>query len=461
MRRVVSLALALIAIRAYADCQATSPASPYTVDVHSPACWASAPCLQNTPIHFSVTPPSGGCYIPFYGPCKPYVIDSCDTLTWHFGDGTPPQVVHGSGEVDHVFPTPGYFEVEVDIANARGTGTVHGSAYICAVPVTVVRFTKTTYDVPESGGSVTVTLERSGDLSRPFTLDYLTLPNWPPGDFVRNLEPLAMKVSFSPGETVKAITHRVQDDAVFTGDSTHSISVQSDGAVVMENSFVAIATIHVADDDAGPELSIDDVTVPEGDLSVWIEIPVHLSAPAADRVYAWCSAHDGTARAGVDYQPGANPVTFEPGQTSAACRVLILGNFKAEPDKTFTVSTEPVLGPVIVKKGTALCTLKNDDAPEQPPVEPPPAQSLAFIPATLRTSRTTETVMLQSAIAETVSLRSSAPEVVQVEPSVSAPGAVRLVILKPGVATITATADTAVATLGVVVVPPPRRRAAH
>jgi hypothetical protein len=144
-------------------------------------------------------------------------------------------------------------------------------------------------------------------------------------------------------------------------------------------------------------------------------------------------------------------------------QVRILGNSRIEPDKTFTVSADPVLGPVMVKKATALCTLKNDDAaepPPEPPAEPPP-QVLSFVPASLRTSRTTETVWLQATIAAKVSLRSSAPDVVQVEPSGSAPGAVRLVILRPGLATVTATAESSVATLDLVVVPPPRRRAVH
>ncbi len=461
MRRLLIIALPLLAVHAHADCGATSPPSSYSVVFHAPACDAAGPCVQNKSIHFSITSSNGGCYIPFYpGPCPPpYAIDACDTLTWDFGDGTSAQIVRGSGEIDRVFPKAGSFVIRIDIRNGAGSGTIYGSTYICADPPSFVRFTKPVYDVAENGGSVTVTLVRSGDLSRAFTLDYTTFPNWPPGDFVRNLEPLAMKVSFAAGETVKNITHRVQDDAVFSGDSDHSVGVVSDGAAVMDGRSVTTAIIHVIEDERGPEFTIDDLAVPEGDGEHAVNFSLHLSKPATDRVYAWCVPHDGTAHAGIDFLLLGSTAIFEPGQTLATCQVRILGNTFVEPDKTFTVSTDPVQGPVTVKKGTALCTLINDDVPQVPPV---PRQSLSFSPAAARlTAGVTAAVMLNAAIPANVMLRSSAPRVVQVDSSFVAPGLLRLVALTPGVAAVTATDGAASATIEVNVITAPRHRAAR
>jgi PKD repeat protein len=369
MPRALVLSLLLISIRAYADCKSAVGPSQYTVDVHSPVCNAGSPCLQNTPIHFSAAARAGdSCFIPFYpGPCPPpYAIDSCDTLSWDFGDGTPAVIVHGSGEVDHIFPKTGNFTVQVTISSGAGTGTIRGAAYVCANPPSFVRFGQPVYTVAENGGSVTITLERSGDLSRAIDLDYTTFPNDPPAEFVHNLEPLAMKISFAPGEATKTITHRVQDDNVFTGDSDHSIGVLSDGAAVMDAGPVTTAVIRVADDEPGPALTIDDVTVPEGNGEHTIDFPLHLSAPAAAPVLVWCVPHDGTAHAGTDFYLSGSAATFEPGQTSATCQVTILANTIPEPAKTFTVSTDPVQGPVTVKKGTALGTLTNDDGAQSP-----------------------------------------------------------------------------------------------
>ncbi|MEA2416291.1 MAG: hypothetical protein QOI58_2948 [Thermoanaerobaculia bacterium] len=458
MRRAAAFVLLLIAVRVFGDCGATSPASSYTVDFHSPVCNAGTPCLQNTSIHFSVAPRAGSCYIPLYpGPCPaPYVIDSCDTLTWDFGDGTPAAVVQGNAAIDHVFQKSGSFNVQVDIRGNAGSGTVRGFAYVCANPPSYVRFSQPVYDAAENGGSVTVTLERSGDLSRAFDLDYATFPNWPPGDFVRNLEPLAMKVSFAPGQTTKTITHRVQDDSVFGGDSDHSVGVVSDGAAVMDGGSVTTAVIHIADDESGSEFTIDDVTVPEGNAAHTIDFPLHLSKPVAEPVYVWCLPHDGTAHAGMDFYLRGSAAIFEPGQINAACQVTIIGNSVSEPAKTFTVSTDPVQGPVTVKKGTALATLINDDE------APLPSQALTFDPASLRIAAGAgDAVSVGAAIPARITLTSSDPEVVRVDASVAAPGVVRLTAMKAGMATITATDGIASATLRVEVTSPPRRRAAR
>lgn len=456
MRRVFFLASLLLAIRAFADCAAQHPPSSYTVDFHAPACTSASPCLQGKPIHFSVTPRSGSCYIPFYpGPCPPpYTIDACDMLTWDFGDGTPKQTVAGNGNVEHVFPVAGSFEINVDIKNNGGTGSIHGSAYVCADPPAYVHFTKSDYDVSESGGTVTVTLQRSGDTSRAFTLDYNTFPNG--SEFVRNLEPLMTKVSFAAGETTKSIVHRVQDDSVFTGDSDHSIGVVSDGAVVMDGGPVTVSNIRVIEDESGAEFTIDDLTVPEGNGLHPVMFTIHLSRPATDRVYAWCVPHDGTAKGGTDFQVAGSTAIIEPGQTSATCKVDILGNSVPGSDKTFTVTTDPVMGPVTVKKGTALCTITNDD------VEIPVTPALWFAPSSLRLmTGELGSAPLSATVPLHVELVSSDPSVALVGSSVAAPGVVRVTALKPGHATITATAGALSDVLEVEVTPIPRRRATH
>ena len=443
MRRALPLALLFFANPLHADCHSTAPASQYSVTVKAPACNAALPCLQHAPIHFSAF---GSCSpLPFGGTCPaPYVIDSCDTLTWNFGDGTPKQTVYGSGEVDHVFPIPGNFTVYVDITGPAGTGTVHGSAYICADPPSYVRFSKPEYDVSEHGGSVTVTLERSGDTARGFSLQYNTFPNG--AAFVRNLEPLMMTVNFAPGETTKQIVHRVQDDAVFTGDSDHSIGVVSDGAAVMEFGPVATSNIRVLEDEPGPELTVDDVTVPEGDGPHPVTFVLHLSQPATDRVYAWCVPHDGTAHAGIDFVYLGNSAVIEPGATSGTCQVQVLGNTFVEKDKTFTLTTDPILGPVTVKKGTATCTLTNDDVPGGPALWFPN-------PTLLMTAGGKGLATLSATGPMNVSLASSDPSVVAVGRSTTAPSAIELTALSSGTASITATSGPLTARLLVNVAP--------
>src|SRR5437764_5633825 len=197
MKRVFIAVLLLAAVRLHANCRASAPPSQYSVAYQGPECTSSAPCVQGSSIHFAVVP-ANGCYIPFFpGPCPPpYVIDACDTLTWDFGDGTAPVSVSGSGAVDHVFARTGNLPIYVTIANPGGSTTIHGSAYVCANPPTYVRFSKARYDVSENAGTVTVTVERSGDTSRPFTIEYITAAG---AEFVRTLEVINTTISFAAG----------------------------------------------------------------------------------------------------------------------------------------------------------------------------------------------------------------------------------------------------------------------
>jgi hypothetical protein len=357
VRRVAIAVLSLCAVMARADCSAGFVPNQFAVAFHGPPCNAGAPCVEKTPVHFSIGPPTGTCYIPLYGPCKwvPYPIDACDTLTWDFGDGTLPVVVRGSGDVEHVFDRPGNYDFTIGVRNAVGRGTIYGSTYICAGPPVFLRFASKIYEVAEDAGSVAVTLERSGDVSSAFAIQYESLAG------SGKIEPLSMTVSFAAGETTRTIVQRVIDDGAFTGDRDDYVGIRSDGAAVTESGSTAVANVRVLEDEPGPRLTIDDVTAPEGDGEHVIDVPLHLTMPASDRVYLNCTPRDGTAHEGVDFRLVDYSVIFEPGQSSAACRMRILGNRFAEPDKTFTVSADPVLGPVSVKRRTALCTLINDD----------------------------------------------------------------------------------------------------
>jgi len=408
-------------IRALADCSANRVPSQYSIEVVSPACNSSAPCLVNRPVHFSLKP-ANGCYIPFYpGPCPaPYVIDSCDLVTWNFNDGTAPKQVTGSGDVDHAFPGVGSFVVDIEVRNANGAASLHGSAYVCADPPTFVRFSAPRYDVSETAGTVTVTIERSGDTTRPFTLEYDTAPGMNTGDYVRNLEVRNDPVSFAAGETQKQVVHKIKDDNVFLGDFEYGIGiVDRVGNVVTETGPVTVTFIAVKDDEPGPELTMDDVTLPEGNGPQLVNVPLHLSRPAADTVYAWCVPHDGTARAGTDFKLLGYSAVFNPGQTEAVCQMQTIGNTTVENDKTFTVVADPVMGPVTVTRGTALVTLTNDDHPfVPPPPPPPPPQSLSFETTKAQISvGLTTSVMLYGTYTGTAHLTSSDPNVVAVEAS--------------------------------------------
>jgi Tol biopolymer transport system component len=88
---------------------------------------------------------------------------------------------------------------------------------------------------------------------------------------------------------------------------------------------------------------------------------------------AWSTA-DGTATGGADFRAAAGQVVFDPGQTSAAVAVDVLGDSASEPSETFRLAIHDAVNAVVSRAaGTGTIT---DDDPEAPPAAdggtPPP-----------------------------------------------------------------------------------------
>lgn len=89
-----------------------------------------------------------------------------------------------------------------------------------------------------------------------------------------------------------------------------------------------------------PTLSIDDVTVTEGDAgSQAATFTVTLSAPSSQVVTVTAATADTTATSGADYTvTGPGTLTFNPGVTTQVVTVPVLGDLLDEPDETYVVN---------------------------------------------------------------------------------------------------------------------------
>ncbi len=145
--------------------------------------------------------------------------------------------------------------------------------------------------------------------------------------------------------------------------------------------------------DNDPGLSINDVSLPEGNSGVTLfAFTVTSTQPAA----AGCpitvpySTSDGTANSGTDYAPASGTVTIPAGSTtSGPITVQVFGDAVTEPDETFNVNlgtpTVPSTAipqcsaPPRVVKGTGVGTIQNDDGGVPPPPPGPPTTSALTI----------------------------------------------------------------------------------
>jgi hypothetical protein len=125
----------------------------------------------------------------------------------------------------------------------------------------------------------------------------------------------------------------VNGDATFEGDETFAVNLSSAvNAVVVDGQ--AQGTIQ--NDDSQPSLSINDVTVSEGNAdAVFV---VSLSSPSSQTVTVGLATMNGSATAGSDYQTGTGMITFLPGETTRLPNVPIVNDSLDEPDELFTLN---------------------------------------------------------------------------------------------------------------------------
>jgi hypothetical protein len=114
-------------------------------------------------------------------------------------------------------------------------------------------------------------------------------------------------------------------------------------------------------------LSVDDVSLFEGDTLTNAVFTVSLTAPSCLPVAVQVATADGTALAGSDYVAVSTNLIFTPGVTQALVSVPILGDAQIEPDKTFQLCLANPVNATLLR-ACGLGTILNDDSNVPPAV---------------------------------------------------------------------------------------------
>jgi hypothetical protein len=118
----------------------------------------------------------------------------------------------------------------------------------------------------------------------------------------------------------------------------------------------------IVNDDAQPALSIDDVSVNEGNSGTsTATFTVSLSAASGQTVSVNYATADGTATAGSDYVARSGTLTFAPGTTAQGVAITVNGDTAVEPSETFSVGLSGASNASIAR-ATGTGTITNDDA---------------------------------------------------------------------------------------------------
>ena len=165
-------------------------------------------------------------------------------------------------------------------------------------------------------------------------------------------------VTFPAGATTQTLTVAVNGDALDEPNETFFVNLSNaTNATIADNQGQGTIT----DDDATPAITINDVSVTEGNAgTVNANFTVTLSAASGQQVTVNYATADGSASAGSDYVTGSVTVTFAAGSTTQTIAVIVNGDAVNEPNETFFVNlSNPINATIADNQGQG--TIINDD----------------------------------------------------------------------------------------------------
>src|SRR5207249_3845101 len=152
-------------------------------------------------------------------------------------------------------------------------------------------------------------------------------------------------LTVAPGVTTQTLTNEVNGDLANELDESFVVNLSN-----VANATIAKAqgVVTIVNDDGPPSLSINDVTVTEGNSGT-TEAVLTVSLPVASAfpvTVNWATA-DGTASALSDYAPASGTLSFAPGVTSQTLTVKVNGDRLIESSETFIVNLSNALNAAI------------------------------------------------------------------------------------------------------------------
>ncbi|CAD7730939.1 hypothetical protein LMG31884_45510 [Xanthomonas hydrangeae] len=160
------------------------------------------------------------------------------------------------------------------------------------------------------------------------------------------------------GSSSATFTVLVNGDTLSEPNETFFVNVSNvSGATVADAQGLGT----IVNDDAVPSLSINDISVNEGNSgTTTANFTVSLSAASGQTVSVNYATADGTATAGSDYVARSGTLTFAPGTTAQGVAITVNGDTAVEANETFSVGLSGASNAGIAR-ATGTGTILNDD----------------------------------------------------------------------------------------------------
>lgn len=304
-------------------------------------------------------------------------LSSISGLSFTAGDGTADATMTFTGTIGNInaalnglvfIPTAGFSgaaSLQIVTNDQGNTGSGGALSDTDTVNITVndggtLQFSAASYNVSESVGNATITVTRTGGTAGTATVQFSTSN----GTATAGSDYTAVTnqtVTFNNGDTSKTVAIPITNDSLDENDETVNLTLtNAGGSGALGSPASAVLTIN--DDDPTPSLSINDVSLAEGNSGTTLfRFTVTLSAASALPVTVNYATANGTADSSDYTAVPITLLTFNPGDTSKSVDVLVNGDILSEGNDTFFVNlTSPTNATISDNQG--LGTIVDDDA---------------------------------------------------------------------------------------------------
>jgi hypothetical protein len=240
-------------------------------------------------------------------------------------------------------------------------------------PAGLIDFKSLNYDVNETDGHATVTVERLGGVGGAVSVDYETSD----GSATAGSDYAATSgtLNWAAGDGAdKTFTIPVTWDGRAEGSESVSLALANAGGGSDLGPNTA-AVLRIGDDGASGPLALSSNTYSVGETAGLVTINLtRLGGSLGGPVTVHYQTSDGTASAGSDYGAASGTLAFGPGETAKSFTVPVTSDSAPEGDETFQVALSNAAGGASIgSPAGGTVTITDDDAATTPATPTTPA----------------------------------------------------------------------------------------
>jgi hypothetical protein len=261
------------------------------------------------------------------------------------------------GDADSGFDTSILFQDQqiAIIADTTDVNLERDFIFLNQDPVTDVDISFENINVSESDGNAIITLTLSQESTEVITVDYTTVDDTAinPDDYTTQ----SGTISFEVGATSQEISIPIIDDSLIEAEEIFFVDFSNVSNATLTNNQ---AQVTIVDDDlASLEITIDDISVSEGERIVTVTVNLNQESP--EIVTVDYTTVDDTATSPDDYTAKSGNLSFQPGETTKEIPITIINDNLNEINETFLVSLSNATVGTIAKEQAIITIIDNDE----------------------------------------------------------------------------------------------------